>query len=54
MFRASKIGGGPIRVIDVIAPGPDSYILKKTKSRRDVADSVAGRGLQQLLKDLKL
>lgn len=52
--RASKVGGGPVRVIDIIAPGPDRYILKTTNSRIDVADSVAGRGLKRLLEDMAL
>jgi hypothetical protein len=52
--RASKIGGGPVRIIDVIAPGPDRYILKKTKERIDIADSLAGRGLKNLLEGLAL
>lgn len=52
--RASKIGGGNIRVVDIIAPGPDRYILKTTESRRNVHDAVAGRGLKDLLEGLAL
>lgn len=52
--RASKIGGGNIRVVDIIAPGPDEYILKTTASRVDIADAVAGRGLRDLLESLAL
>jgi hypothetical protein len=52
--RASKIGGGAVRVIDIIAPGPDRHILKTTKSRIDVADTVAGRGLKKLLEEMRI
>ena len=50
--RASKIGGGAVRVIDIIAPGPDRHILKTTKSRINVADTVAGSGLKALLEGM--
>lgn len=52
--RASKIGGGTVRVIDIIAPGPDKHILTTTKNRINVADSVAGRGLKNLLEGMAL
>jgi hypothetical protein len=47
--RASKIGGGNIRVVDIFCNGPDQYILKTTASRTRVADSVVGSGLRQIL-----
>lgn len=47
--RATKIGGRNIRVVDIIAPGPDEYILKTTNERINVNDAVAGRGLRSLL-----
>jgi SNF2 family DNA or RNA helicase len=50
--RASKIGGGNIRVIDIVGPGPDKYILKTTSKRIDINDAVAGRGLRTLLEGL--
>jgi hypothetical protein len=52
--RASKVGGGPIRYIDIISPGPDRHILKTTTNRINVADSVAGRGLKRLLEGMTL
>jgi hypothetical protein len=52
--RASRIGGGTVRVIDIVAPGPDKHILKTTTNRINVADSVAGRGLKKLLEGMTL
>lgn len=52
--RATKIGGANIRVIDIIAPGPDSYILKTTRERREVADAIAGSGLRDLLEGVAI
>lgn len=52
--RASKIGGGNIALVDIIAPGPDVYILKTTSGRVDVADKVVGSGLRDLLESLAL
>lgn len=52
--RATKIGGKNIRVIDFVAPGPDKHILGVTNARIEVADSLAGRGLRELLKGIAL
>jgi superfamily II DNA/RNA helicase len=52
--RASRIGGAPVRVVDIIAPGPDHHILKTTRKRIDVADSVIGNGLKRLLEGMTL
>lgn len=52
--RASRVGGWPVRLVDIIGPGPDLHVLKTTRSRRDVADSVSGSGLRDLLQSLKV
>lgn len=52
--RATKIGGANIRLVDFVAPGPDSYILKTTRERREVADEIAGSGLRELLRRVSL
>lgn len=54
MERATKIGGKNIAVVDFQAPGPDAKILSTIQSRIDVADALAGKGLQNFLKGLKL
>lgn len=54
MERATKIGGKNISAIDFVAPGPDEHIVRTTDSRMDVADSLAGRGLKELLKGMDL
>lgn len=52
--RASKVGGGPVRLIDIVGPGPDHHILKTTNNRINVADSVAGSGLKRLLEGMTI
>lgn len=52
--RATKIGGGNIRVIDFKSPGPDAYILETVSNRIDVADAIAGIGMRKLLQELEL
>lgn len=52
--RASKIGGGPVRFIDIVGPGPDRHVLKTTNNRINVADSLVGSGLRALLKRMRL
>jgi hypothetical protein len=52
--RATKIGGKNTRVVDFVAPGPDEHILKVTSSHMDVADSLVGHGLKELLKGMEL
>lgn len=54
MDRASKLGGRNIRVTDYEAPGPDKYIRKVIDSRIDIADSIAGAGLRDLLRSMRL
>ncbi|MFL9499184.1 helicase-related protein [Rhodopseudomonas palustris] len=52
--RATEIGGRNILVVDLVAPGPDRYILDTTKNRRDIADTLAGTGLRDLLNSVAL
>lgn len=52
--RASKAGGKGIHIINFVAPGPDKYILRLTRSRMDVADDLAGAGLQRVLRGMDL
>lgn len=52
--RATKVGGGNVRFVDYVAPGPDNYILKVTNGRRDIADSISGSGLRELLQALNI
>lgn len=52
--RASEEGGKNIRIMDFVAPGPDKYILKLTQDHIDIADDLVGRGLQAVLKGLRL
>jgi SNF2 family DNA or RNA helicase len=54
MERASKIGGGNIRVLDFVAPGPDRYMLSVTDGRVRMADSLTGSGMKALLGGLAL
>jgi hypothetical protein len=52
--RATEIGGKNITVIDYIAPGPDAYILSRTRERIDIANDIAGVGMRDFLKGIAL
>lgn len=52
--RATKMGGGNVAVLDLVASPTDSYILASTAESVDVADKVAGRGMQDFLRSTKL
>lgn len=51
--RASAIGGKAVVVKDFVTPGTvDEYILANLESKRDVRESVSGRGLRDHLLDV--
>lgn len=52
--RATKIGGRNIAIVDIAAPGPDRYILKKVQTGIELGDALAGTGLRKLLQEMKL
>jgi hypothetical protein len=52
--RATKMGGSNINVTYIMAPGIDWYIRDKVNKRINVANDVAGRGLQQVLREISL
>lgn len=52
--RATKIGGRNIKVLDLVGPGPDSYILDTTAGRVQMANKLTGQGMKELLRSLKL
>jgi len=54
MERATQIGGRNIKVLDFVAPGPDSYIIKTTDNRINIADDIAGRGMKEFLAGIRL
>lgn len=48
--RATRVGGGSVDVVDLVAPGTvDRAILSLTRRKRDVADGLTGRGLREAL-----
>jgi len=47
--RATVMGGENVQLVDLIAPGVDRYILNTVEQRIEIADHVAGRGLQEIL-----
>lgn len=47
--RGTVMGGDAVNLTDLVGPGVDSYILDTVTSRVEIADDVAGRGLQDLL-----
>lgn len=51
--RATKMGGGNVRMLDLSAGQVDTYILGKVDAKVSIADDVAGRGLQRILKELQ-
>ena len=50
--RATKIGGRNIKVVDLVTPGLDPYILDTIQRKTSIADDVAGRGLRAILNDI--
>lgn len=54
MERATKMGGGNVEVVDFVASPTDSYILQSLRDDVDVADRVAGRGMQDFLRQTAL
>jgi len=52
--RATKLSGRNIRVLDMVAPGADEYILDTVAERVNVADMLAGRGLRDILMGVRL
>ncbi len=49
MERATVMGGNGVIHIDLVASGVDYYILDTVSERIEIADDVAGRGLQEIL-----
>lgn len=47
--RSTVMGGRGVNLVDLVAPGVDFYILDKVAERIEIADDIAGRGLQDLL-----
>lgn len=52
--RATAVGGGNVRVIDLIAPGVDEYILDNVLKKVSVAEDLAGTGMQDVLRRIEL
>lgn len=52
--RATKMGGANISLVDLVAPGIDEYIRNKVTEKVSIANDVAGRGLQQVLKEVSV
>ncbi len=52
--RATEIGGLNIPVVDFMAPGVDHYIRDNVLDKVDVADAVAGEGLKEVLRRIKI
>jgi hypothetical protein len=48
--RATKMGGRNVSLVDFIAPGIEHYIRRSVEANIDIADDIAGRGLQEVLK----
>jgi hypothetical protein len=48
--RGTQIGGKSVAIVDFVVPGSvDEHILRILESKRDVAESLAGRGLRDRL-----
>jgi hypothetical protein len=47
--RATVMGGNVINLVDFLSAGVDHYILDTVAGRIEIADDVAGRGLQEIL-----
>ena len=52
--RATVMGGGNTNVIDLICGKTDEYILENVTDKVDVADSVAGTGLREVLRRIEM
>jgi hypothetical protein len=52
--RATKMGGGNVRILDFVSSPTDTYILDSLESNVNIADQVAGRGMQDFLRRAKL
>lgn len=52
--RATVMGGGNVRVLDLVMGGPDEYILESLDEKIDLADNVAGTGLREVLRRMRL
>jgi hypothetical protein len=52
--RATIMGGKNVQIVDLVAAPVDSYILDRLGHNIAVADDIAGRGLQQVLRELEL
>jgi len=52
--RATAIGGKNIPLVDLVAPGVDEYILKNVLDKRSVAEALAGQGMKDALRRMKL
>lgn len=52
--RATKMGGGNISVVDVVGSPVDEYILNAQARKQEVAEDIAGRGLQAIIEELSL
>lgn len=52
--RATAMGGRNIPVVDVMAPGVDSYVRDTVSQKRSVAEDVARSGLRAVLERVRL
>ncbi len=52
--RATAIGGKNIPLTDLIAPGVDEYILNNVLEKVSIADALAGQGMKDALRRIKL
>lgn len=52
--RATKMMGTNVDLVDFMAPGVDGYVLRSTSDKVATADLVAGKGMQDILKEIAL
>ncbi len=48
--RATVMGGGNVRMVDLVAPGVDEYILDNVADKVSLADALVGRGMRDALR----
>lgn len=52
--RATAIGGQNVSLLDLVAPGVDEYILANVMGKVSVADALAGQGMKDALRRMRL
>lgn len=51
--RATKMGGGNVRMLDFVGGEVDRYVLDKVDGKVSIGDLVSGRGLQSVLREMR-